>query len=716
MIPNFAPLVGRPVLRWLAWLCCAVACWGAALPALAEPAVVGRIALAVGVIHRIAADGQRVPVKSGDALRERDRIVTGSDALAMIVFSDQGRLALRPDTDVLIKAYRVDPSGADTQLDLELLRGTVRQISGKAAQLQPERYRLNTPIAAIGVRGTDFLVNAEAGTVRTYVHEGTIVIQPPANDCPRLAACPIWAASNAGDAGALLQIQAGGQIRRFNAGSDEVERIFGVRVASALTGLSRPTAAASAAGSAGEGVPPSAGSTPSVGAANASTALQQGQNDNGLSSFARAASLNAVVSQANAVVISAAIGGAASGTSSGASTGSTTTNTTTAAAPLVPQGLVWAAAAVPSTGALSSAAFPMLVPASQVPANRQVTVGELGLYNLWREVGNAQAFASLSGRVSFGLASGQAVYLPSGGAAVAAELSQGRLDVNFDAATFSTALRLGGGAVPVAQLAVSGQVTSNGFILGRSADAQQSVAGALTFDGREAGYSFTVAGGAGSYQGITLWGLAPGAAGPSTVASTPVSTTPVGLPTGPAVAAALVPQLLPLPTQLVWGRSSFAPAASPYTLALGYEQAAAGRQVTVGELGEYALWRSIGSAGLATGLKGDFSFGLSAVQAFYTATGGSAQVATVQEASLNANFNTAVFTTRLVMGGGAVPVATLEASGRINDEGVFTSRNADGSQYVAGAFTVNAQEAGYLFRMATKGGQYQGITLWGRKP
>ena len=118
----------------------------------------------------------------------------------------------------------------------------------------------------------------------------------------------------------------------------------------------------------------------------------------------------------------------------------------------------------------------------------------------------------------------------------------------------------------------------------------------------------------------------------------------------------------------------------------------------------------------AHALNSSFSFGLSAGQAFYTATGGSAQVATVQEASLNANFNTAVFTTRLVMGGGAVPVATLEASGRINDEGVFTSRNADGSQYVAGAFTVNAQEAGYLFRMATKGGQYQGITLWGRKP
>jgi hypothetical protein len=63
-----------------------------------------------------------------------------------------------------------------------------------------------------------------------------------------------------------------------------------------------------------------------------------------------------------------------------------------------------------------------------------------------------------------------------------------------------------------------------------------------------------------------------------------------------------------------------------------------------------------------------------------------------------------------------VPLTWLEASGRITEEGLFTSRSADGTQVVAGAFTVNAKEAGYLFKMAAKGGQFQGITLWGRKP
>jgi hypothetical protein len=35
---------------------------------------------------------------------------------------------------------------------------------------------------------------------------------------------------------------------------------------------------------------------------------------------------------------------------------------------------------------------------------------------------------------------------------------------------------------------------------------------------------------------------------------------------------------------------------------------------------------------------------------------------------------------------------------------------------VAGAFTIDAKEAAYLFRMAAQGGQFQGITLWGRRP
>ena len=136
------------------------AVWAAAAP-------VGHVTLAVGEASRVTGAGKREALKLGDPLQEQDRIITGSDALLMIVFIDQGRLALRPDTELVIRSYRVDPSGADTRLDFDLVRGTVRQISGQAARVQPERYRLNTPVAAIGVRGTDFLATTGGRSVET---------------------------------------------------------------------------------------------------------------------------------------------------------------------------------------------------------------------------------------------------------------------------------------------------------------------------------------------------------------------------------------------------------------------------------------------------------------------------------------------------------------------------------------------------------------------
>jgi hypothetical protein len=719
-----------------------------------DAAVVGRVSLAVGDIQRVSADGQRAPLKLGDTLRERDRISTGRDALAMIVFIDQGRLALRPDTEVWIKSYRVDPSGADTQLDLELLRGTVRQISGRAAQLQPERYRLNTPIAAIGVRGTDFLARLVGGQVATYVHEGAIVIQPPAAECPVASRCPVWAFSSAGDAGALLQVQAGGQVRRSYAGADDVERLFGVRLATAVRATSPQSsgvepaplvasaAPTSTAAPAPDAVSGAGGAT--AGVASGSTVRSTGPNAataSTLSALASASPRGALPSALSVAATALGAGNAASsagagsvgsgtagsGANSGANSGGTgnsssgsTTGTPPLAAISLPTGLAWARPATPYPG--NRVDFSLLVPLQDAMNGREGTVGDVGLYNLWRNTGSTEAFASLVGTFSFSLAAANARFLPVVGSELSATVDQARLSVNFDAATFSTALRLSGAGVPVTNLSLAGSVTSKGFLLARSSDSQQSLAGALTLDGREAGYFFNVATAQGSYQGITLWGLPEGAAVPGPVANT-TSASPgaAGGVTNPNAAPAIAAGIttLPLPTQLVWGRFSSAsaiPLTLPFTLPVSFEQASAGRQPTVGEIGQYGLWRANTAGGLSTSLKGEFTFGLSAAQAFYTPTAGSALVATVNQASLTANFDTTTFATRLLLGGGDVPLTVLEATGRINDEGLFTSRSADGNQVVAGAFTTNAKEAGYLFRLATKGGQFQGITLWGRKP
>ncbi|MEQ6434620.1 FecR domain-containing protein [Comamonas sp. w2-DMI] len=138
---------------------------------------VAYVSLVVGQVSLVRSNGEALPVQRGLNLHESDRLVTGEDGMVMVVFVDEGRVALRSGSELLIRKYKYDTVGADSDLQLELLKGTMRQISGKAAKRQPERYHLNTPVAAIGVRGTDFLAKADNTAVRTYVHEGAITVQ-----------------------------------------------------------------------------------------------------------------------------------------------------------------------------------------------------------------------------------------------------------------------------------------------------------------------------------------------------------------------------------------------------------------------------------------------------------------------------------------------------------------------------------------------------------
>jgi hypothetical protein len=59
----------------------------------------------------------------------------------------------------------------------------VRSITGDWAKRQPSRFRVNTPVAALGVRGTDFSVFTVAATTRAAVNAGGIVMTPLGGEC-----------------------------------------------------------------------------------------------------------------------------------------------------------------------------------------------------------------------------------------------------------------------------------------------------------------------------------------------------------------------------------------------------------------------------------------------------------------------------------------------------------------------------------------------------
>jgi hypothetical protein len=92
-------------------------------------------------------------------VRPGDVVSTQSDSYAKLRFSDGGELALRPNTQVRIEAYRFNPDAPrEDSIILGLLKGGLRSITGLISRRgDRDAYQLRTPTATIGIRGTDYV-------------------------------------------------------------------------------------------------------------------------------------------------------------------------------------------------------------------------------------------------------------------------------------------------------------------------------------------------------------------------------------------------------------------------------------------------------------------------------------------------------------------------------------------------------------------------------
>jgi FecR protein len=113
--------------------------------------------VAIGAVQVVDAGGRTRQAERGGALAPGDRVVTGSNGLAQIRFSDGAMLSVRADSDLKIDAYsfRGESDTLATTV-LQLVRGGLRAITGAVARIHRSGYKVVTPTATIGVRGTDF--------------------------------------------------------------------------------------------------------------------------------------------------------------------------------------------------------------------------------------------------------------------------------------------------------------------------------------------------------------------------------------------------------------------------------------------------------------------------------------------------------------------------------------------------------------------------------
>jgi hypothetical protein len=114
---------------------------------------VARATFVSGSVQARSGSGEMRTLIRGGELHRGDTIVTGDGASAQLTFADNSRIAVRASTEFAIDDFRM---GNDEGFILRLTRGALRSITGLIGQRNKGNFSLRTPVATIGIRGTDF--------------------------------------------------------------------------------------------------------------------------------------------------------------------------------------------------------------------------------------------------------------------------------------------------------------------------------------------------------------------------------------------------------------------------------------------------------------------------------------------------------------------------------------------------------------------------------
>jgi hypothetical protein len=361
-----------------------------------------------------------------------------------IRFIDGGLVSVRPLSRLHIADYsRVDGvhQGA---IKFNLEHGVVRSVTGKWGEADRERFRLNTPVVAIGIKGTDFVVRAMGDKTQAAVVSGAIVMTPLSQCGTALGACK-------GQEAVHLSAEMSGQMLEFDKHrGNTIPRLV------PATDLEARLDQAPVAGKNGNG--------------NWAAAPADKNLSNGVENL-----IGDVITPSNVL-------------------GQELAKAIPPDAPMVwvMNPLGWNIPPNSIAQRLSKAEI----------ASREAVVGNF-FQTLYRDESTRPTYAGNIGTANFALKQGTASYSRPGIAYQPVQISNATLAVDFNTKSFSTGLDLAGDFGST-RFEANGSISARGTF--QQTTPSQNIAGALSHDTKQAGYLFESSVASGQIRGLTLWG------------------------------------------------------------------------------------------------------------------------------------------------------------------------------------------------------------------
>ena len=150
-----------------------------------EARMVGRVTRLKGEVIVVGLQGRIL--QSGTRVFESDELHTGKNSRVEIRLVDESTITLSEDTIFKIDKFLYHPLAEEKNVALSMLKGAFRMVTGQLGFSPKTQVAVTTPLATIGIRGTDFwggffkddelgvlLIEGKAVTISNAAGEQTI--------------------------------------------------------------------------------------------------------------------------------------------------------------------------------------------------------------------------------------------------------------------------------------------------------------------------------------------------------------------------------------------------------------------------------------------------------------------------------------------------------------------------------------------------------------
>lgn len=157
------------------------------LSAAAIPASAQVIAKVTGLTDNalVERSGSRQRLSRNFGLVEGDTITTDAQGSVQIAFVDRTRMVIGPSSQLVIENITMSSQTRASQFSVRALGGTYRFLSGNSPK---PAYKLRTPTATMGIRGTEFDFSVDSRRVTNLVtYSGRVSVCTRRNRCFRVS-------------------------------------------------------------------------------------------------------------------------------------------------------------------------------------------------------------------------------------------------------------------------------------------------------------------------------------------------------------------------------------------------------------------------------------------------------------------------------------------------------------------------------------------------